>query len=205
MTLVQKEVKAVYLWTTKVRPTPIYSYSYTFKWKTSSQISNDWSTLIGTINTNSDWVTWTSNSELRIKVDIPSLTTAKKITISGTFVVNQNSYNGMSFIIWTWSWWGSGFAGWNAHGSNFHGISTTYYNGTDHFWNVVGYTTIGTYTPTITIDLENKTINETLSWFSNSTNTFTNSDIATIRQFNQLIVYVYMNKTAVSDVSILIE
>ena len=57
----------------------VYEYSYIFKWKTAAQIWNEFSTLVGTIKVNSDWVTWPSGADLRIKKDIPSLATAERI------------------------------------------------------------------------------------------------------------------------------
>jgi hypothetical protein len=182
-----------------------WKYSYTFKGKTSSQIWNDWDLLTWTIQTNSDWVCWSSNTDCRIKVDIPSLATAKKITISWTVVVNNASYTAASIGIWAGSWWGTSAARYDIEWSGYDGLVISYYDGSDHLGNKVGNASVGTFNPTLTIDLVNKTMVWTLSWFSNSTLTLTDAYINNIRQMTYLLAYVSVNKSALSDISITIE
>ena len=184
-----------------------WKYSYTFKGKTSTQIWNDWNLLTWTIQTNSDWVCWSSNTDCRIKVDIPSLATAKKITISWTYVVNSRrpANNACSFWIWSWSWWGTTSVSWSLQWTTYTWIWAQFYDWTTYNWNVVGYASQWTYNPITIIDLVNKTITMELSWFNNSVVTLTDSQINTIKQMTYLFVYISVNNSAMSDVSIKIE
>ena len=186
--------------------TQTYTYSYDFKWKTTSQILQERSELLGSIQVNSDWVTWGNNSDLRIKKDIPSLATAKRITISWTVVASNGTQNAWQLAIGKWTSWGTGNCAYDVYGSYYGWLCVTYYNGTSYYWNVVGYSTWwNTYKPTLTIDLENKTMTWVLSWFSNSTYSLSDTDVANIRQFEYLFVYTSLNYSTVSDVSLTIE
>jgi hypothetical protein len=183
----------------------VYEYSYTFKWKTATEIWNDWALSVWTIQTNSDWVCWSSNTDCNIKVDIPSLATAKKITISWTVVVNNAPYTAASIGIWAGSWWGTSLARYDIEWSVYDGLVISYYDGSFHLGNKVGNASVGTFNPTLTIDLVNKTMVWTLSWFSNSTLTLTDAYINNIRQMTYLLAYVSVNTSALSDISITIE
>ena len=179
---------------------PVYEYSYTFQWKTTAEIQQEFSILTGTLQVNSDGVTWSSNTDCRIKKDIPSLASATKIEITATTVVNSNrpTHNASYAGIWTWSWWWTWQAIYCVEGSGYNWLYVYF----GSLWNVVGTAWIWTYTPTITIDLENKEIIGTLSGYSNSTKTLSDADVATIRAFTYLVVYVSTNNSAVSDVNI---
>jgi hypothetical protein len=179
-----------------------WKYSYTFKGKTSSQIWNDWDLLTWTIQTNSNWVTWSSNTDCRIKVDIPSLANARKIVVTHTVVVNTNAsvYNAAYSGVGVWTWWWSWHTIYKVFGSGYNGMSV---EAAGINWNVVGNATAWeTYIPTTTIDLVNKTVIGTMSWFNNSTISLTDADVTTIRNYTYLVVYVSVNRSAVSDISI---
>ena len=187
-----------------------YEYSYTFKWKTVAQIQADWfSLLTGTIKVNSNWVTWSSTTDCRIKVDIPSLANAKKITISWTDVVNTSTiaHNATSFLIWVGSGWGTWAIWMNLQGSTYTWVYVSWkFSGTGVHWTVVWRITANwTYKPTIIIDLENKIATGILSWFNNSTLALTDAQVAEIRTFTYLCPYTSVNHSAISDISITIE
>ena len=193
------KIQRIYIGTDLVRPK--WEYSYTFKWKTSTQIWNDRTVKAGTIATTSNWVTGTSSKDLTIRKSIQSLANAKKIIFSYTVVVTNSRYsathNGLVGSIW-----GATF---NLQWSNFTWVYVTMIDGTGHNGNVVWTVTTWTYKPIMTIDLENKSIVWTLSWYSDSTLTLTDSQVDVIRQFNELTVYISLNFSAVSDISILVE
>lgn len=185
-----------------------YEYSYTFKWKTATEIWNTWTLLTWTLQTNSNWVCGSSSTDCRIKVDIPSLANARRIVISGTVVTNNSAskpnYIATSLVLSKGSWWGNGESGYFVYGSGY-GWLRAFVNdwGTSSEWNVVGNATLGnTYSPTTTIDLVNKTITWVMSWFNNSTLTLTDSQISTLRSFTYLVAYISVNYSAVQDISI---
>lgn len=217
MSLTQQSPKKIYVWQNEVqrvmlrkngvekqvRPEPdYYEYSYTFKWKTTGEIWNEWTTLVGWIYTNSDWLTWPDGADLRIKKDIPSLATAERIIISCTDVVNTNGTNAIGIWIGAWTWWGTSQTSFSVQWSSYNGVFVEFDNGTNYKGNIVGYATVWTHNPTFTIDLRNKLLTGTLSWFSNSTLALTDSYISTIRQMTYLYVYCSSNKAGVSDVNI---
>ena len=198
---VKKELKNDYIW-------EVYEYSYTFKWKTVSEITSEWTSLIWGVAVNSDWATWIGqNNDLRIWKSIPSLDTAKKIIISWTVVANNPTQNAWQLTISMGTWWGVGETGYQVYGSYFNWIKVMYGDGsTQYFWNKVGDAVSGsTYKPKTTIDLENKIITWELSWFSNSTLALTDTQINHIRQFDKLVCYVASTWSTISDVSITIE
>lgn len=197
------KIQRIYVWTNQVRPT--WSYSYTFKWKTATQIWNEFDVLRGGIYTNSNWLTWVTNTECRIKKDIPSLANATKIIISGTIVWQNLSTTAAEIWIWKWTWWGTGETSYQVFWSSYNGMKTyLMYNNTNNYWNSVGNATAQTYKPTLTIDLTNKTIVWSVSWFSNSTLSLTDAQVADIRTYEYILCYVSKNASTISDVSITI-
>ena len=185
----------------------VYEYSYIFKWKTATEIWNEWDLLVGSIGVNSEWVTGiNSNTEMRIKINIPSLATAKKVIISGTIVWQNSSKTAGQIWIWKWTWWGTWHTCYQVYWSYYNGMKVDlYYNNTDTSWNSVGNATAQTYKPTLTIDLENKTIVWSVSWFSNSTLSLSDAQVADIRTYEYLVCYTSLNTSTISDVSITIE
>lgn len=183
-----------------------WSYSYTFKWKTAVEIWNEWTAQVWTIATNSEWLTWTSGSDVIVTKSIPSLTNAKRITVSWT-IVWQNIENtaGMTGVN-KGSWWGTWDVGYAVYWSQFGGMRVAnYYNWTSYEWNVVWNATGLTYTSTLTIDLEAKTIVWAVSWFSNSTLTLTDAQITDIRTYEYLRCYVSTIYSTISSVGIIVE
>lgn len=187
----------------------VYYYNYIFKWKTTTQIQNDFSVLRGTLSTNSDWFCWTSSSDCWLTKSIPSLSNAKKIIIKGTVVVNSiNVSNNAAFfwistnsgtsmtsyainwVEWSTYWWCKVTLRTNNATTNGNAV-----------WNAVQ----GTYTTTFTIDFENKTLTGSVSWFSNSTLTLTDSQITELKWCDHLTPYVSVNCSAISDISIEID
>ena len=186
-----------------------YTYSYDFRNKTTSQITSDgWTLLTWSLNVNSNWILWNSNEDCRLAHTIPSLATAKRIIISGTFIGSTNSLNATSFMVGYGSWWGTSATWSNYQWSSYAWIKVfCKTNWTTASGNVVGYiTATNTYKPTITIDLENKLVTWVISWFSNSTYSLSDTQVNDIRNnYTQLIPYVSVNHTVISDISIDVE
>ena len=202
----------VYVWTNTMKNAyigKVYYYNYTFKWKTTTQIQNDFSVLRGSLSTNSDWFCWTSSNDCWLTKSIPSLSNAKKVIIKGTVVVNSTyvSNNAAYFWItinsgtsttsyaincveWSTYWWCKVSIRTNNATTNGNAV-----------WNAVQRT----YTTTLIIDFENKTLTGNVSWFSDSTLTLTDSQITELRWCDHLTNYVSLNFSAISDVSIEIE
>lgn len=180
----------------------VYEYSYTFKWKTAAEIWNEWTTMVGTPSVNSEWF---NGNECIIAKDIPSLATVKRITITWT-VVGQG-WNNTAIQLWLgkWTWWWTGGAFYEVYWSSYGGLKVKYYDGTSYTWNAVWNATNSTYKPTLTIDLENKIITWTLSWFSNSTYSINDTQVSNIRTFTHLHCYISATSWAISDISITIE
>lgn len=195
------KIQRIYIWNQKIRPKEVWEYSYTFKWKTATEIWNDRTVKSGTIATTSNWVTGTSSKDLTIRKSIQSLANAKKIIFSYTVVVTNSRYsatgNGLVGSIWS--------ATFSIQWPNFIWIFIRLNDGTIHNGDVVWTAGTWTYKPTLTIDLENKSMVWTLSWYNNSTLTLTDSQVNIIKQFNELNVYISLNYSAVSDISISVE
>ena len=185
-------------------PVPHFEYSYTFKWKTSSQISSDWTTLIWAIATNSEWVTWTSSQEMRIAKSI-NLEDATKIIITWTVVWQNNTKTAWAILIWKWTWWGTWLTWYEVEWSYYDWLNVAYSNWTTYHWNRVWYATAWTYKTTTEIDLVNKKITWKCEWYSNSEYTLSDSDVNNIKTFNQLIAYTSLATSTISDIGITIE
>ena len=184
---------------------PIYEYSYTFKWKTAAEIWNEFTLQTWVINTNANWVTWSSSQDCRITKALPSLATAERIIISWTVVCENNTRIATSIWIWIWSWWGNELTAFNIYGTQYNWIRVLLYTDwQNNPWNLVWYASEWTYNPVITIDLVNKVITWELSWFDNSTLTLTDARISAIRQYTYLVPYISLNYATISDISITI-
>jgi hypothetical protein len=194
------------IWTQQVRPY-LYKYEYDFRGKTASQIQSDWWTLLTwSLNVNSNWITWSSSQDCRLAKTIPSLSNAKKIIISGTIVWQNLSKTWALIWVWKWTWWWTWHTSYQVYWSSYNGMKANlYYNNTDISWNSVGNATAQTYKPTLTINIENKTILWSVSWFSNSTLSLTDAQVADIRAYEYILCYVSWNRSTISDVSIIIE
>jgi hypothetical protein len=185
----------------QVRPAPLYEYEYTFKWKTVSQIQNEFTLQSWSLNVNSDWFTWSSSQDCLLIKSIPSLSTAKKIIITWTMVVNSLMVSNNASFFWIWS--SSGYVINRVEWSTYSWINVAVKtNGTVVNGNAVWNTVQWTYTQTLTIDLENKQVIGAVPWFSNSTLTLTDAQITAIRSFGYLETYVSLNLSAISNVSI---
>lgn len=198
----EEELKAAYIGECRE-----WTYSYTFKWKTASEIWNDWTAQIGTIVVNSEWLSGQYWNEMRItKSNLPSLTNAKKIIFTWT-VIWQN-ITATAGALWIWK--GDGWWTWNTqysvYWSQYGGLmALLYYNWTTYSGNSVWNATAATYRPTTTIDLENKTITGVLSWFNNSVLTLTDAQVADIRTYTYVFCYISYNRSTISDISITIQ
>ena len=197
------EVKEVYVGTEKVRPNK-YEYSYDFRGKSSSEIWNEFTKLVGTIASNSNWF-YGNGGWCIIWKNIPSLGNASKITISWIVVGTSSSYTATQIWIGKWTSWGNGNASYSLYWSKYNWCKVCYYDWTDHNWNVVWNATWNTYNITLIIDLVQKTITGIVPWFSNSTLSLTDVQINNIRTFEYLRCYVSSNNSTLSYINIIIE
>jgi len=183
-----------------------YEYSYTFKWKTASQIGGERTTQIWTIAVNTDGLTWTSGSDVVVTKSIPSLTNAKKIIVTSTILGQSVTNTAWNTGIGKGTWWGTGYVTYQVYWSQFNGMKVAIgYNWTDYKWNSVWNATGTTYKPTLIIDLVAKTITWVVSWFSNSTYTLTDAQITDIKTYEYITCYALLTKSTISDISITIE
>lgn len=197
MTLREHSLKNIYIGEYKTR-----HYDYTFKWKTATEIWNEWTKQIGDFSVNSDWVTGTSSQEMRITKSIPSLATAKRIVIQTTVVWINSVYTAWAVWIWNWAWWGTYVANFNIYGSQYNWIRLELYDWASNYWNTIWTATAATYDATLTIDLENKTMTGSIPWFSDSVLTLTDAWISMIRAYEYIVCYASLNRSTISDVSI---
>lgn len=180
-------------------PKQIYTYSYTFKWKTAAEIWNERTTLVWTVSTNSNWVT--SSWDLRIAKDVQWLATAKRIIISGTYVSSSAYSNAGSLWIGIGSGWGTSSTWWDLQWTQ-HAWIRVYsdWDAGSIVWNTGAWT----YNPELTIDLQNKEATLAISWFSDSTIVLTDTKITKIMNYTYMSLYLFWNATW-SDISITIE
>ena len=198
MTLREHSLKNIYIGEYKVR-----HYDYTFKWKTAAEIWNEWTTQVGTIAVNSEWATGTSSQEMRITKSISSLANAKRIIINSTVVWQNTVYTAGNVWIWKWTWWWNWTTIFCVFWSQYWGIHARInYNWTDYAWNSIWNATESTYKTTLTIDLEQKTIVWSISWFGDSTLSLSDAQVSDIRTYTYLVCYTSLNRSTISDVSI---
>lgn len=180
----------------QVYPKKLYEYSYNFVWKTISQIVSDWwATAQWTPTITSSWYTSTSISRVRSNFTLPSLSTAKKIILATTLVVNTNWYtkavrlfgDGRTYATWYLVWYTD--------------------SSIQIWWDSYSVSAVSawTYETKAVIDLENWTATFSLTWRSNSIYTLTATQINNIKSCTVAEVFSDDNRWAVSSVSLEIE
>lgn len=168
----------VYLWNN------VYEYSYDFRNKSSTILTNDgWTTVKGTPSFSGYGVRWV---DTRLTRDLPSLTNAKKIIFycSGTVVDGNIACRVANSVTSSSSVWVSGVSlevGNNQRQVRIYDTNTNY----------SGLST-WTYTSSLVFDLANKTFTLTTSWLTTQTWTITDTQISNIRA-NTKKIYIFVD------------
>ena len=200
MTWANAKIKRIYVWTTKVRP--VWKYSYDFRNKSTSQITNDWWTY-------SAWTTpyfesnWVYGDIVRLAYDISShISNAKKITIQfSAWIVSSwwawvrlaKTVTSSSRVWLTWPWY-------NTNSETYMQIYDTN--------NSYSWLSNWTYTFNWVIDLAAKTWSLSITWKTTQTWTLTDTQVSNIlNNTTKLFVFTTYNSSsaAVSDLKLTIE
>ncbi len=182
MTLVQKEVKKVYLGTHQVRPAVAPSNLVVFPDTTISDLTNDWRTADNLLLIDTDGLYYNSNSSRGILKKSVSFTSTSVITIRAVYKTGTISSWTWTVTKWLWdsaitgqaSGWDWSYAWlmstsnymrcWNARGHNSTSVSISWQTNT---W----------YEETLTINLANGTMSAVV------TEEWSSTPLATIPDF----------------------
>ena len=188
----------------------VYEYSYDFRNKTESQIINDgWTKAWGSLTTWSSWISSPSGYDFTLTYPI-DLSSANKITLNADASYNRN-YGGYAVVFGVQE----SVSDYRSNNiAMFYCASSTGYNWTNvrlaQSWNIIGWTNIGDIwtwakSPTIEIDLQNKTITWKIAWFNNSTLSLSDAQVSLIRSLGALFVYTTQNTFYIQTISVTIE
>ena len=182
------KIQRIYVGSNQVRPK--YEYSYDFRNKSSTILTNDgWTIVKGTPSFNNYGVRW---ADIRLTRDLPSLTNAKKIIFycSGTVISGSNiACRVANSVTSSSSVWVSGVSldtGGNRRQVRIYDTNTNY----------SGLST-WTYTSSLVFDLANKTFTLTTSWLTTQTWTITDTQISNIRA-NTKKIYIFVDNSGSS-------
>ena len=199
----------IYLWDVLIAGgEPPFIYSYDFRNKSASDLSNDWWTTRWTLSTWSSWVSSPIGADVNLLHSV-DLSVAKKITITSS-IINNNSQGGKAFIFWLWI---DNSSTWYTNAVNFYVVDSSYgwtkvqilQSWTTTNWTNIWYIWTSSYTPIIIIDLENKLITWKINWYSDSTLSLTDSQATAIKSYWCLNLYTTQNNFYIQDVSITVE
>ena len=151
----------------------VYEYSYDFRGKSSTILTNDWWTISGSPSFDSNWMSW---SWINVYRALPTITSStNRITLKYTFNINNSAAS--LFRIWTMSGSSLTNVSWmfiTTGSSNYRrihiGNTWTNYNGVSNW----------TYTAVLTLDLANNIWECTTTWLSSLNWTITNSEKSVI-------------------------
>jgi hypothetical protein len=196
----------VYIYTDSQLP---YKYSYDFRNKTTTQVTNDWWNTYRDVrswNVDSNWihVVWYPWYMWKL-IDNSYFQNAKKITLKSYFNIQTYSYNlFLQNISWSTLTWYTGdqidtrqsFRKIFIYGS-WSNVTTSI-----PYW---------VYEDTVVFDLVNKTAKESMTWFSDITASLSDTNISNIRNnMNSISIWFYndLNSNTASyvrDISLTIE
>lgn len=176
-----------------------YEYSYDFRGKTLSQIISDWWTTAQWSPTiTSNGYASTTSGRARSNLTLPSLATAKKITLNAN-VVFTNSYTYSKTVrLFTSSrtnatWW----------------LITPWMDTQIQiWWDVIWIWAISstwTFNTTAVFDLQNATYKFSSTWYSDRTGTLTSTQISNIRACTVAEAFAEDTNWAVSSMSLIVE
>lgn len=204
MTLVQKEVKKVFLWTHQVRPA-IQSWSYDFRNKSVSTLTNDWwerPDWSSGVSFSSSWM-YKSSQGYKRAIYPMSFAWANEITLTAhiynssdrDFAIWFEYNNGSSWntctIMWSASYDNTKLRLWNTSGT----LLNTFFSG--------GSLSSGSKTVVITVNFWNKTVS-----FSDGTNSgsysLTDAEVTAISSSNWIRCAVAKSWNVFHDVAVTI-
>ena len=179
----EKVLKNIYIGEYKA-----YEYSYDFRNKTTTQLTNDWWTIQSwSIWINSGWIYVSSawNPIVLNTTPIVSLSEAKKVTITevGTWSNAWASY--IWFATSTWRWW----SGWIFAGTTLDTNSGVYGWSCNSTVKTASWISWWTYTIKVTLDLESKTMWVSCTGKSDLTQALSDADVSVFRS----MPYVWFN------------
>ena len=204
------KVNKIYVWSTKVRPALLYQYSYDFRNKTTTQVTNDWWSTFGDVRSwsvDSNWVHIVWYSWNLIKTIWNSyFQNARKITIeSHTNIQTYAAFNSICGIsgssITNYSWCNIDTRQ-SFRKINFNWASVNQTNASIPYWQ---------YDTKVVFDLVNKTATFSLSWYADTTASLTDAAITAVKNnVTSLQIWFYNNSNSntasyVRNISLTIE
>ena len=175
----------------------VYEYSYDFRNKTLAQIQADgFSVWEWTVKLNANWLASNSSSaRVIVNKSLPSLSNAKRITISQTSIVNRTCAVRLN---WTWRTYSTGIYLWAYQGIQMVSIAN---NNTQYSW-----LSAWTYTQTWVFDLANKVATLSCTWKSEQTKSITDTEISNIITYvNNIEIFVEFDTSYIQAINIVIE
>lgn len=177
----------VYLWNN------VYEYSYDFRGKSSTILTNDWWTIASW--TPSFWTYWMYWETIRITRPCPQMALAKKIILE---------YTTYAWASNTSSTWGLGKT---VNSSTREWLTRGYFERANNKYSVMIYDRMNDYTGTlptwnsytekIVIDLEWKTFTCDMTWQTQKSWTITDTEVTNIRtNSNVMWAYTYMSNNS---------
>lgn len=186
----------------------VYEYSYDFRNKSSTQVTNDgWELTRWTLALNANWLYWTSGDWNELYIQLTKMNTAlanaNKVTLkmlgkhwnswtaSNSFFIMQGKYPNATKSTWLYYTYGSS--------------NSYYYGGTPKSFT---YTQPSSWTAEYTyeVDLQAKTVTLTfIQWGSGVfTTNISDTDVTNIRTNNHIRCAVAWTNDAISEINILI-
>lgn len=200
-------ISRVFLWDAQVRPSKC-EYSYDFRNKSATDLSNDWWTVVAwTLETSAYWITSPVGRDVHIWKSGLDLSNANKITIIFTSVWDRDDGTGSYTQFWLMD---TNFtfqndttlvlsSGYTTSKVNIV-VGWTATDGTS-IWNIWQ----STYASTFEVDLVNKTLTWTVPWLWVSTLSLTDAQVTTIRWLTNIWGYTTQHTFYIQDMSITIE
>ena len=190
MTWANAKIKKIYVGSQQVRPWYLYKYEYDFRNKTTTQVTNDgWNTYrdVRSWSVDSNWihVVWYPWYMWKL-IDNSYFQNAKKTTLKSYFNIQTYAYNiFLQNISWSTLTWYTGdqidcrqsFRKIMIYGS-WSNVTTSI-----PYW---------VYEDTVVFDLVNKTVKESMTWFSDITASLSDTNISNIRNnLNSISIWFY--------------
>lgn len=182
----------------------VYEYSYDFKNKSSTDLSNAGWSYTWTLETGANWVTAPNRYDIQLYKTF-DFSNANRINITATtqWSTNDSIWRHISF------WCGDTASNWVRLLLSSVNYSTSRINvdvnGTQTLWTDLWNIGTSTYTSTLVIDLVNKTVNWTIPWLWTSTLTLSDAQVTMIRWLPYLWLYTTQHTFYMQDISITIE
>lgn len=179
-----------------------FTYSYDFRNKSSTDLSNEGWSYTWTLETGANWVTAPNKKDIQLYKTF-DFSNANKITITATaqWSTNDNVWRHLQF--WCGNLTNSLVLMLSA--ANYP-TSKIYLNDwTQIYWTDLWNIGTSTYTSTLEVDLVNKTVKWTIPWLWTSTLTLSDAQVTMIRWLPYLYFYTTQHTFYIQDISLTIE